>query len=81
MTRGNSRNQMVLSAHFWCGIWGCFCVSRSIALVSKVPIGAEERKQQKMKKTYSKDTVSMLKTAEACGHAVQANVCTNEGIH
>lgn len=52
-----------------------------IALVSKAPIGADERKQQKMNKTYSKDAVSVLKTADAHGHAVQANACTNVGIH
>ena len=52
-----------------------------IALVSKAPIGAEERKQQKMNKTYSKDAVSMLKIADACSHAVQANVCAHMGIH
>lgn len=51
-----------------------------ITLVSKAPIGAEERKQ-KMNKTYSKDAVSMLKIADARSHAVQANVCAHMGIH
>lgn len=81
MTRENSRKQMVPRAHFWCGICGYFCASRSDCPCIKSTNTCKGRKQQKMNKIYSKDAFFLFKSADASDHAVHANACTHMGIH